>query len=226
MNVQRQRPCIFVGLTFALVGVQLLWWPGIANLWLPTDLVARNLASQAMDWAAALFLVGMVVVCERENLASLGFRKFDAETFAAGMGLGAFFMIGSILFMFLWNALCPQPSVAGEGVDPASLPFHFVYWYPLLALVTAAVAEEIIFRGYALERLLRLNVHPILAITLVQIAFALYHLKDGLFSVVNVTLIGVIFSIYYARYRNLTMTIVAHALVDALAIVGYIAGIG
>ncbi len=226
MNEQRQRPCIFVGLIFALVGVQLLWWPGIVNLWLPTDLVARNLASQAMDWAAALFLVGLVVMCERENLASLGFRKLDAETFAAGMGLGAFFMIGSILLLFLWNALWLQPSAAGDGVDPASLPFHFVYWYPLLALVTAAVAEEIIFRGYALERLLRLNVPPLAAITLVQIAFALYHVKDGIFSVVNVALVGVLFSLYYARYRNLTMTIVAHALIDALAIAGYFFGIG
>ena len=226
MNEQRQNLCIFVGLAFALVGVQLLWWPAIANLWLPTDLVMRNLASQAMDWAAALFLVGLVVVCERDNLASLGFRKLDAETFAAGMGLGAFFMIGSILFMFLWNALWPQPSAAGEGVDLASLPYHFVYWYPLLALVTAAVAEEIIFRGYALERLLRLNVSPVVAITLVQIAFALYHVKDGLFSVVNVALVGVLFSLYYAWYRNLTMTIVAHALVDTLAIVGYFTGIG
>lgn len=226
MELRRQKACIVGGIIFALVGVQLLWWPAIADLWLPADLITRNLASQAMDWACALFLVFLVTICERERMRSLGFRRLDVETFAAGMGLGAFFMIGSILLLLVWKAVWQEQATSAEGADPSNLPFYFVYWYPLLALATAAIAEEIIFRGYALERLLRLNVNPVLAIIMVQFAFSLYHVKDGPLAMVTAALVGALFSIYYARYRNLTMTIVAHALVDALAIVGYFASIG
>ena len=215
-----------LGLGIVLVAVPILWWPHIANLWLPDDLVLRNLSAQGMDWAVAVTLVFIVLVFERRGLASFGFKRLNADTLYAGIGLGGFFMIGSIAFLFLCTSLGLASDASKPGAPSEAYPPYFFFWYAPLALVTAAVAEEIIFRGYALERLLKLRINPVVALILVQIAFALYHVKDGLFSVINVALVGSLFSIYYIRYRNLTMTIIAHGLVDSLAIVGRVFGVG
>lgn len=219
------RTSIIVGLTLVLLVVPLVWWPSIAERWLPSDLVLRNIAAQAMDWAFAILLMVFVLIFEKERLAALGFKSFDLDTLWAGLGLGGFFMLGSVAFLFVWPALGFE-TVERPGAPDDAYPPYFFFWYAPLALVTAAVAEEIIFRGYALERLLKLKINPVFAVILVQIAFAMYHVKDGLFSVVNVALVGSLFSIYYAKYRNLTMTIIAHAMVDSLAVLGRIAGIG
>ena len=57
-----------VGLAIALVLTTIFWWPAVAGRLLPDDLVWRNVAAQAVDWAFCLVLMGIVVCWERQRI--------------------------------------------------------------------------------------------------------------------------------------------------------------
>lgn len=85
----------------------------------------------------------------------------------------------------------------------------------LLAVVTAAVVEELIFRGYLIPRLQMFfkNVHvPVIISALI---FGLGHSTYG--TVVNTIVplfIGLLFGYHYQKYRNIKILIICHFLID------------
>jgi len=224
ITVEPVRLSHIVGLFIALVLTTVIWLPQVASSLLPDNLVWRNVASQALDWAFALTLICIVLFWERKSLASLGFKDLNSTVLFAGLGLGGFLMVG----IFAWSLIVPaligdrDPSAGATAND---LPPGFYVWFAPFALITASFAEEIIYRGYAMERLLRIGVGPVTTVVVTQIAFALYHLKDGMSSVLFVATIGSLFALYYIWTRNLWITIIGHFFVDAMAIIGHMAGI-
>jgi uncharacterized protein len=213
----------WTGLFVALIGTTVLWYPTVISRLLPEDLVWRNVAQQATDWAFAVVLVGIVVVWERRPLSSLGFKPLTKANFFAGLGLGGFTMLGIAGWRYLVAPVIPDLGSAAAGTG---LPGHFFYWYAPLALVTASLCEEVIYRGYAMERLLHVTGRPWIAVALPHVAFVLYHIKDGWDKVAMLSVVALLFPLYYVRFRDLTMTIVAHAFIDLMAVVGQIAGVG
>jgi len=216
------------GLSIALVATTVLWIPAVIGPLLPEDFVWRNVAAQGIDWGFAVVLILIVVFWERKPLASMGFKSVDLSVVATGLGLGGFLMVG----ILGWSLLAPMLSGGTETLNetmsetPTSVPPpYFFLWYAPFALITASFAEEIIYRGYAMERLLRIGVGPVTTVLVTQIAFALYHLKDGLGSVLMVATIGSLFAVYYVLTRNLWVTIIGHFFVDAMAILGHAFGI-
>ncbi|MBS1523303.1 MAG: CPBP family intramembrane metalloprotease [Bacteroidetes bacterium] len=81
--------------------------------------------------------------------------------------------------------------------------------------LTAGVTEELIFRGYLLTRLSQWFKNNIAAVIVSSLLFAALHYKYGsLRELIFTFLIGVIFSIYYIKYRNIKAIIVTHFLID------------
>lgn len=211
----------------ALVLTTLFWLPPVASRLLPEELVWRNLASQGADWFFALGLIAIVVCWEKRPLSSLGFKPLKVENLCAGLGLGGFLMVGVVVWTYLLAPMVPGlEGATGQDRNAENLPDNFFLWFAPLALVTASFCEEVIYRGYAMERLLRVTKSPWLAVVLSHIAFVLYHLKDGWESVLMLSFMALLFPLYYLRFRDLTMMIVAHAFIDLMAIVGHFAGIG
>lgn len=95
----------------------------------------------------------------------------------------------------------------------------------LLAIATAATAgitEEIIFRGYIQTRLQLILKSPSAAIVISSVFFGLTHYAYGtIANVVGPFVIGLVFSIYYSKYRNIKILMVCHFLWDYLIIIGY-----
>ena len=84
---------------------------------------------------------------------------------------------------------------------------------PLLIFtaVTAGIVEELIFRGYVQPRLEEIFRNPYVAIIVSSLLFGLLHYRYGtLIQVIGPTYIGMIFAIYYWKYRNITVIIVCH----------------
>ncbi|MEL6328583.1 MAG: type II CAAX endopeptidase family protein [Planctomycetota bacterium] len=208
-----------VGLAVALVLTTVVWYPPILGPLLPDGFVLRNLAQQGIDWAFTIVLVAIVLFWERLPLSSMGFEKITGETLGGGLGLGGFVMVALVVWTLAVGWL-RDPSM---GMGPTS---GFFIWYGPLALITAGVCEEVIYRGYAMERLLRMFRSPWPALLLPHVAFSLMHIKDGWDKVLMVGTGGFLFTWWYYKSRDLTMNIVGHLFVDAMALVGAAFGIG
>lgn len=216
---------LIIGLTISLVLTTLFWIPSIAGNLLPSNIVARNVASQLVDWGFAISLIIVVLFGERKPIASMGFKPFTFQTLYEAFGLVGFFFIGMIAWRLFVSPWFPDISLPAGQAATGELPEHFFLWFAPFALITASFAEEIIYRGYAMERLLTHFKNPLIALVLPHTAFALYHLKDGFENAVMLFFVGWIFTWYYYKSRNLTLLILAHFIIDLLAIVGRIAGI-
>ena len=81
--------------------------------------------------------------------------------------------------------------------------------------------EEVIVVGYLLSRLDKLGVNPATAIAISAVIRGSYHLYQGIGAFFGNAAMGVIFGIFYRRYRRVAPLIVAHTLIDAVTFVGY-----
>jgi membrane protease YdiL (CAAX protease family) len=84
--------------------------------------------------------------------------------------------------------------------------------------LTAGVTEEFIFRGYLLTRLSQLLKNNTLAIVVSSLLFSALHYKYGsLRELIFAFLIGVIFSVYYIKYRDIKAIMLTHFLIDLIS---------
>ena len=85
--------------------------------------------------------------------------------------------------------------------------------------ITAGIVEEFTFRGYLLPRMEILFRNPWIAIIVSSLLFGLMHFGYGtIFQVVGPFVIGFIFALYYWKFRNIKVIILAHIFWDLLAI--------
>jgi hypothetical protein len=108
------------------------------------------------------------------------------------------------------------------NVVPESLP---ALWWRIPVLILDAtrngVVEEILVVGYLLRRLDQLGWTPARAIALSAVVRGSYHLYQGFGGFIGNATMGAIFAVLYRRWGRVTPLIVAHALIDSVAFVGY-----
>jgi membrane protease YdiL (CAAX protease family) len=81
-------------------------------------------------------------------------------------------------------------------------------------MLRAGVAEEIFYRGFAIERLQSLTGSKLLAALVPLTIFAVSHYRQGLGGIVAVFVLGGILTAFYMRFRDLLANITAHFLGD------------
>jgi len=93
--------------------------------------------------------------------------------------------------------------------------------YPMLlvfAALTAGVTEEYIFRGYILSRMALYIKNANLQVWLSALLFGFAHIGyKSLREFIFATLIGVIYGYHYQKYRNITVLVIVHCIVDLVA---------
>lgn len=188
-----------------------------------------DLAWQLFDIATALVPVVLV--------AHLLYRERAAPAPAAGPGLGVIgFDLRRPRFDLGWGALLAA-GIGGSGlalylaahaagasltVVPEALPD--VWWkIPVLvaAAVQNAVVEEVIVVGYLLRRLGQLGWTAGGALLASALLRGSYHLYQGVGGFAGNVAMGVIFVWLYRRWGRVMPLVVAHALIDVVAFVGY-----
>ena len=110
------------------------------------------------------------------------------------------------------------------NVVPENLPA--VWWrIPVLILdgLQNGILEEILVLAYLLRRLDQLGWSPAWAIALSAVIRGSYHLYQGFGGFLGNAAMGVVFGVLFRRWGRVTPFIVAHALIDAVAFVGYAA---
>ena len=134
-----------------------------------------------------------------------------------GLGLAALIGLPGLAFYLLFRILGMNASV-----EPAEL--YDTWWrIPVLLLVAFGNgwAEEVIVVGFLITRLRQLRVSPVAAVIASSVLRGVYHLYQGFGAGLGNLAMGLVFGYVYVRTGRLWPLIVAHALIDAVAFVGY-----
>lgn len=144
---------------------------------------------------------------------------------------------GVIMLIFALGA----PTAFALGLDPPNVegvlgwvtqnPYTFIIWVVLVAWGSAAFGEELLWRGFLIDRLSRLSGlrGRTTAILLVHaVLFGLPHLYQGWGGVLITGVIGLFLGWLRLRmHGNLWAPIIAHGLVDTIMLsAGYIDSLG
>ena len=185
----------------------------------PFDLIdlGLNLAwvFQLLAWGA----LGLYLLW-RSGLgpAQIGLGRIQLRADVLG-GLGLALLIGLPgLAFYLFSRVLGM----NASVEPAEL--YDTWWrIPVLLLVAFANgwAEEVIVVGFLLTRLRQLRFSPVAAVIVTSVLRGLYHLYQGFGAGLGNLAMGLVFGYVYVRTGRLWPLIVAHALIDAVAFVGY-----
>lgn len=92
-------------------------------------------------------------------------------------------------------------------------------WVLYMTVLTAGIVEELLIRGYLMPRLQQLFKTKFWSVFISSALFGLLHLSFG--TVVQVIVpfyIGLIFALFYYKYRNIKTLIICHSVYDLIAI--------
>ncbi|KQN86220.1 CPBP family intramembrane glutamic endopeptidase [Arthrobacter sp. Leaf69] len=192
-----------------------------------------DLTYQLLDIIFALVPVVLVIYFLTENRPS-------GLPGSSGRGITAFQRLGldfdrpgrDLLQAFGLAALIGIPSLglyaAGRalGITTAIIPSALdAYWWTVPVLVLSAIrhgiVEEVIVVGYLLDRLGKLGWATPAAIFASAMLRGSYHLYQGFGPFIGNAIMGVIFAVFYTRTRRLMPLVIAHAVLDIVAFVGF-----
>lgn len=202
-----------IGLVIALVAgflirVFLHWFTGLSEF--TVLFFSLQLLS---DWVVALLVLLIVVFFEKAPLSSVGFRELSGREFFWGfvgflVGAVVFIVTGPLVHFFNWGTT--SQGIAWLSVLPL--------WFRFLIVLTASVTQEVVFRGYVIERLSSLTGSVKLSGVISYFAFVLLHVPLwGLGGTVQIGVWSVVITVLYLRSRNLWRCIVMHFLNNAYA---------
>ncbi|MEU1484871.1 type II CAAX endopeptidase family protein [Streptomyces sp. NPDC005752] len=180
-----------------------------------------DLAWQLFGIASALVPVALVAHLLLREGAGLRTLGLDRTRPWPDLGRGTMVAagIGSAGLAFY---LAARAAGFNLTVVPESLPD--VWWkFPVLILsaVQNSLVEEVIVVGYLLRRLGQLGWTPVAALTASSVLRGSYHLYQGIGGFIGNMVMGVVFVLLYRRWGRIGPLIVAHALLDIGAFVGY-----
>ncbi|HXG01618.1 MAG TPA: type II CAAX endopeptidase family protein [Bacteroidota bacterium] len=173
----------------------------------------RILIQLAAKWTVTLVLVGIVLLWEREPLHSIGLRRLSRDD-----ALWAF--VGFVIAGVIISATIPLLKSVGLGTTEAGVRRLGEFSIPLrlLMVLTAAITEEIQYRGYPIERLYRLtgNLHLSAAIT--YVVFVALHVSFWTVGgAIQIGLTSIVLYALYMKRRNLGACMLMHFLNNAVA---------
>jgi uncharacterized protein len=165
----------------------------------------------------ALICIGLFAWLEK-GISGMGFRKpGPAQVFIARV-LTGFFIIELVFDLAI------QPAIGYIFNEPADYSVygflednHRKYFlYLLYTWISAAIAEEIIYRGFLLPAGEKLFRQTWIAVLVSSAIFSSAHFYQGWSGVALTFLFGIAFSLLYLRYgRNLWINIIVHGMIDS-----------
>jgi uncharacterized protein len=165
-------------------------------------------------WAFVGLILLYVRSIEARPLTSIGFRALPWRDAAVGVATGILIVAGLVVtYSVILPALHLNESQQVNQLAQTPL------WWRGISVIRAAVAEEIAFRGYAIERLKEVTSSLAGAATISCALFTFAHLGTwGWSHLILAGFGGVLLTVLYVWRRNLWANIIAHFIVDASAV--------
>ncbi|WP_181700166.1 CPBP family intramembrane glutamic endopeptidase [Nocardia sp. GTS18] len=147
----------------------------------------------------------------------IGLARFGRTDAVAGVVLAAVIGIPGLGLYLLAHALGVSVTIVPNSIDE--------HWWRLPVLIASAcansVAEEVIVVAYLISRLRKLGWSENGSLLASALLRGSYHLYQGLGGGLGNIVMGLVFGRYWQRTNRLWPLILAHALIDAVAYLGY-----
>jgi membrane protease YdiL (CAAX protease family) len=215
MSGNRRVAASLTGLAIAWGGIALLISPAARSLADPAKL-GTALVGQLFLWALAAVVVAIVLLWEKQPLASLWLKRFRWQSI--GWALLLLVSYYAVLFpLGEWVRDAAGLSGFSQGMDAI---MRYPLSYRIFAVVTAGIVEEALLRGYTITRLIALTGRVWLAAALAVSAFAVIHVPVWGWGFALIGLIGgVVTTAFFVWKKDLLALIVFHTITDAVGIV-------
>jgi uncharacterized protein len=212
-----RRIASIVGLIFALVIPAALSASGPGELPSDANITGAVLFNEALMWSLTLIVFAVVLFGERRRLSSIGLGLPDWPAIRTGI------LMTVLLLVLAMGAGAIVQAVGGlsqNGGTQTGLVLGLPIWLQLFVALSAGVTEEVLFRGYAIERMTELTGSRWLGAIVPIVVFGALHAPFwGIGHAIVAGMSGLWLTLIYLWRRNLWTNITAHALLDALVFV-------
>lgn len=176
--------------------------------------VGHLLGYELIWWILILSVVFYVREVELRPLSSIGFRKVSFWDVLIGLVAGLVILAG---IAGTYYGLLPALHLS-ESQQVSQL-MTTPFWWRLISVIRAAIGEEILFRGFAIERGRELFGSLRIASTFSCVVFTLEHVSTwGWSHVLIAGFGGLLLTLLYVWRKNLWINIIAHFIVDGASV--------
>ena len=171
-----------------------------------------TLVSFGIFWGLAFAVLVFTRVVENLPLTTIGWKPLSSKSALLAIGLGILLSLLVPILTLLVSTIFP-PSNSGTVTQVAS---DFSWWILLLSVFTAGVTEEILFRGYALERLQEVTGSKWISGLISLVFFVVVHATGwNIAHIIGVVLpLGIIMNGLYFWQRNLLFVMIVHIAIN------------
>lgn len=165
-------------------------------------------------WGLAALILAYVRMVERRPLSSIGLKRPSAAQLLQSVGMGLLGVAGlALIYLLILPALHLTEAQQVNQLKTAPA------WWLMLSVIRAAVVEELMFRGYALERLRELTGHLNLAALVTWAVFTVEHVGVwGWSHLIVAGFGGLLLTGWYLKTRNLYAAMLMHFVIDGLSL--------
>lgn len=197
------------GLLLALGVISLPWGQWIDEF----AGLGHLIGNEAVYWGIVAAVLFYVKGIERRPFSSVGFRRPSWKDLLWAIVAGVLILACLVL---IYDVVFPALHWS-EGQQLGQLG-AIPYWLQCLIVVRAAVSEELLFRGYAVERLQALSGSRVVAGALSCAVFTLDHVGYwGWHHILVAGSAGAMLTVFYMWRRNLWASMLVHFMIDGAA---------
>jgi uncharacterized protein len=204
-----------MGLLLALFGL-----PAVALMGPKLEGAVGTVFASLIGLGAIMVIVGCVCAIafrfEHQSLVSLGFKPLQWRSLVLGLGLAAFFMLVFTPAIVRVLARLPLGGFEAGLARISAIPT----WLLVITVLVVATAEEILYRGYAVERLAGITGSYWIAGAISVVVFGVAHIPNwGLGAALSTVVSGALLTAFFVWQRDLTANIIAHVVTDLMGLV-------
>jgi membrane protease YdiL (CAAX protease family) len=201
----------WVGLALPLLGMPLSYFV-TANFLQSMERNSRTLVSSLITFGLAAGVVAVVLLWEKQKLSALGIRPQTRRSIIIALSASIVIAVGGTLISLgLFKLLnLPLPTMTTERIT------GFPLWLALWIVISSSIAEEVLFRGFVLERLGQVTGSIWIGGLITLAWFTLLHLPLGLsYTLLIVLPTSIMITLFYIWRRDLIATITVHLVFNA-----------
>ena len=204
---------VLVGLIVSLFGVPILGRLDVPR-WVDASATRSFLANSLASWLLVGVLLVIVVYWVRRRLASIGIRVPSRREVAVGIGAGFGGVVLGLVAIGVAVATfqLEQPETL-SALSQLSLPVQ------VTIVATAVITEEVLWRGYPIERLTELTGNIWIGAVVSGVVFLAVHYPAwGLVGAIPQAVFTLVIVGVYVWSRNVVACMCTHGVINVLTI--------